>query len=223
MKPNLARRYVDIDLVGLSKQSSAIKKFFAGLGYIPRDKFNAMYGDRRLIFNDPEHQRRVDVFLDVFQMCHNLDLKDRLRLDGWTIPAADLLATKLQIIEINQKDYKDIVAILLDHEIGSSDANMINGEYLAKLCGGDWGIYKTFTTNLGKLSEAMSSIGLDEDRPVVEERIGKLSKMIEDEPKSLKWKLRARVGERTPWYNLPEADKEVIDSRMPGNEQPKAV
>jgi hypothetical protein len=222
-KPGLARRYVDIDLVGLSKQSSAIKKLFGGLGYIPRDKFNAMYGDRRLIFNDPEHERRVDVFLDVFQMCHSLELKNRLRLDGLAIPAADLLATKLQIIEINQKDYKDIFAILLDHEVGSADGDTINGQYLAKLCGGDWGIYKTLTTNLGKLSGAMASIDVAEGRPVVEQRIEKLSKMIEDEPKSLKWKLRARVGERTPWYNLPEADKEVIDSRMPGNEQPKAV
>ena len=221
-KPGLARKYVDIDLVGLSKQSSAIKKLFGGLGYIPRDKFNAMYGDRRLIFNDPEHERRVDVFLDVFQMCHNLELKDRLRLDGLAIPPADLLATKLQIVEINQKDYKDIFAILLDHEVGSSDGDTINGQYLAKLCGGDWGIYKTLTINLGKLAGAMASIDVAEGRPVVEERIGKLSKMIEDEPKSLKWKLRARVGERTPWYNLPEADKEVIDSRMPGPERPKA-
>jgi hypothetical protein len=215
-RPTLARRYVDIDLVGLSKQSSSIRHFFDKLGYIPRDRFNAMYGDRRLIFNDPEHQRRVDVFLDVFEMCHTLNLKDRLQLDGPTIPLADMLATKLQIVEVTQKDYKDMMAILLDHEVGSSDERMINGNYLAKLCGADWGIYKTMTMTLGRLSEVLPEFQLGEDGEVVETRIKALQEMIEDEPKSLKWKMRAKIGERTPWYRLPEADKEVVDSRMPG-------
>jgi hypothetical protein len=215
-RPTLARRYVDIDLVGLSKQSAPIRHFFDKLGYISRDRFNAMYGDRRLIFNDPEHQRRVDVFLDVFEMCHTLNLKDRLQLDGLTIPVADMLATKLQIVEVTQKDYKDMMAILLDHEVGSSDDKMINGEYLAKLCGADWGIYKTMTMNLGRISKVLPEFQLGDDGEVVEKRVSTLHRMIEEEPKSLKWKMRARIGERTPWYRLPEADKEVVDSRMPG-------
>ena len=215
-RPTLTRQYVDIDLVGLSKQSASIRHFFDQLGYTPRDRFNAMYGDRRLIFNDSEHQRRVDVFLDVFEMCHTLNLKDRLQLDGLTIPLADMLATKLQIVEVTQKDYKDMMAILLDNEIGNSDDRMINGGYLAKLCGGDWGIYKTMTMTLGRLSNAVPEFQLGDDGVVVETRIKALLKMIEDEPKSLKWKMRAKIGERTPWYRLPEADKEVVDSRMPG-------
>ena len=217
-RPTLGRRYVDIDLVGLSKQSTPIRRFFSKLGYVPRDRFNAMYGDRRLIFNDTDHNRRVDVFLDVFEMCHTLNLKDRLQLDGLTIPIADMLATKLQIVEVTQKDYKDMMAILLDHEVGSSDEGMINGDYLAKLCGGDWGIYKTMTLNLGRLSEVVPEFQLGQDGEVVKTRIKSLHKMIENEPKSLKWKMRARIGERTPWYRLPEADKEVVDSRMPGTE-----
>jgi hypothetical protein len=215
-RPTLERRYVDIDLVGFSKQSTPIRHFFSKLGYVPRDRFNAMYGDRRLIFNDAEHQRRVDIFLDVFEMCHTLNLKHRLQLDGITIPLADMLATKLQIVEVTEKDYKDMMAIILDHEVGSSDDKMINGDYLAKLCGADWGIYKTMTMNLGRLTEVLNEFKLGEDGKVVETRVKALSKMIEDEPKSLKWKMRARIGERTPWYRLPEADKEVVDSRMPG-------
>ena len=38
--------------------------------------------------------------------------------------------------------------------------------------------------------------------------------MIEDAPKSMGWKMRARMGERVQWYELPEADKEVVDSRV---------
>ncbi len=217
-RPNLARRYVDIDLVGFSKQSAAIKKLFAQMGYASRDRFNAMYGDRRLIFNDPEHQRRVDVFLDVFEMCHTLNLKERLLFDGWTIPPADMLATKLQIVEINPKDYKDLVAILIDHEVGSSDDGMINGKYLAKVCSADWGMYKTMTMNLERLAGSVPDFQLGEDERVVDVRIKRLQKLIRDEPKSLRWKMRARIGERAPWYQLPEADKEVVDSRMPGSE-----
>ncbi len=215
-RPTLARRYVDIDLVGLSKQSRVLRKLFEEMGYTPRGKFNAMYGDRRLIFNDAEHERRVDVFLDVFEMCHTLDLKSRLHVDGWTMPAADLLATKLQIVEINQKDYQDLVAILLDHEVGSSDREMINGDYLAKVCGGDWGIYKTIMMNLDRLATVVPDFQLGEVAGVVDSRIRSLREKIEAEPKSFRWKMRARIGERAPWYQLPEADKVVIDSRMPG-------
>ena len=221
-RPNLARRYIDIDLVGLSKQSPAIKKLFVQMGYAARDRFNAMYGDRRLIFNDQENQRRVDVFLDIFEMCHTLNLKERLLIEGSTIPPADILATKLQIVQIDPKDYKDLVAILLDHEVGSSDDGMINGKYLAKVCSADWGIYKTIMMNLGRLAGLMSDFQLGEDDGrMVEARIKNLGKMIEDEPKSLKWRMRARIGERVVWYRLPEADKEVVDSRMPGSEPVK--
>lgn len=214
-RPALVRRYVDIDVMGRSKQSDGIKKMFVDLGYTPRERFNAMYGDRRLIFNDADHNRRVDIFLDVFEMCHKFDMRDRLMMDGVTIPPADMLLTKLQVIEINEKDLKDLTCILLDYDVGVSDADMINGAYIAKMCGNDWGVYKTLTMNLEKLTAFVPGISLGEDASMVDTRIKTIRKMIEDEPKSLKWRIRARVGERAPWYILPEADKEIIDSRMP--------
>jgi hypothetical protein len=168
-----------------------------------------------LIFNDAEHQRRIDVFLDMFEMCHKFDMRDRLKLNGSTIPPADLLLTKLQVVEINEKDLKDLTCILLDHDIGDSDGDFVNGKYLSDLCANDWGVYKTLTTNLGKLSSTVPNFQLGEEEKVVDSRIKKLRKMIEDEPKSFRWKMRARVGERAVWYTLPEADKEVVDSRMP--------
>ena len=213
--PPLARTYVDIDVMGRSKQSEAIKKLFVDLDYTPRDRFNAMYGDRRLVFNDVDHGRRVDVFLDVFEMCHRFDMRSRLSLDGFTIPPADLLATKLQVVEINEKDLKDLASIFLDHDVGAADGEMINGAYLAKLCSNDWGVYKTLTINLDRLSSFVPQLLKDPEGTVVGARIQTLRKMIDDEPKALKWKLRARIGERAPWYVLPEADKEIVDSRMP--------
>jgi hypothetical protein len=219
---DLARKYLDLDFVGHSKQSGDIKKLFVELGYVPRDRFNAMQGDRRLIFNDLEHQRRVDIFLDVFEMCHKFNFKDRLTQDKYTLPLADLLMTKLQIVAINEKDYKDIVSLLLDHDIADTNTSeKIDGAYIASFCGQDWGICKTFTTNLNNVLTSIDTFSFagdmgNERKKIVIERVTKLIGMIEKEPKSFKWKLRARVGEKVPWYELPEADKQVVDSRISG-------
>jgi len=212
----LQRNYVDIDFMGHAKQSREVKRLFEELGYAPRERFNAMQGFRRLIFNDIAHQRRVDIFLDVFEMCHKFNFKDRLELDEFTITLADMLATKLQIVEINEKDIKDVLSMLIDHDLGNADSpEMINGAYLAKLCGDDWGIYKTFSTNIDRVISTIGSYGLEDgQRSLALERASKLKKMIEDAPKSFKWKMRAKVGEKVQWYELPEADKEVVDSRI---------
>ncbi len=208
----LQRDYADIDFMGFRKQSKEIRKFFTDLSYAPREVFNALNGDRRLIFQDLENQRRIDIFLDVFEMCHRFDFKDRLLLDKLTISLSDLLATKLQVVEVTEREYRDIIALVRDHEVGDSDApETINGQYLAQLCSDDWGIYKTFTVNLTNVLNALPQYGLEEkDREVVRMRLQALSERIESAPKSVRWKLRARVGERVQWYELPEGDKKIV-------------
>ena len=213
---SLGRKYADIDFMGLRKQSRDIKKLFVQLGYTPRDVFNALQGDKRLVFNDIEHERRIDIFLEVFEMCHKFNLKDRLQVDKITIPLADLLATKLQVVEITEREYKDIIALLHDHEIGDDDrSDMINGAYLARICADDWPIYKTLTTNISNVLSALSSYELDAAyRDVVRKRLQDLMNCIEKEPKTMRWRIRARVGEKIKWYELPEGDKEVVDSQL---------
>jgi len=215
----LARKYADIDFMGLRKESRGLKKLFIDLGYVPRDVFNALQGDTRLIFNDIENGRRIDIFLDVFEMCHRFDLRDRLLIDKYTIPLADLLATKLQVVEITEREYRDIIALFHDHDVGDSDApEIINGAYLARLCARDWGIYKTFTTTLSNVLSAVSQYQLDpEDQQIVRKRLQDLQTRIEKEPKTTRWKIRANVGEKVRWYELPEQDKEVVDSRIGAN------
>ncbi len=217
-KPPLSRRRVDIDVMGRRKDTAKINQLFKELGYKPRERFNALHGSR-LIFNDIRNQRRVDVFLDVFQMCHKFDFRDRLTLEPKTIPLSDLLSTKLQIVEINEKDVKDIYAVLLDHEVSEGEGpDRVDAGYLSKLCAEDWGVYKTFTMNLDKLVKYAESIGLDQEQNKrIADRAGKLKNSIEAAPKSMGWKMRAAVGERKRWYELPEADKEVVDSAMAGS------
>lgn len=216
----LQRRYVDIDFVGLRNQRREINELFNELGYTPRTTFNAMNGHTRLIFNDIANERRVDIFLNVFEMCHKLDFTDRLKLDTITLPLADLLLTKLQVYEITEREYKDVTALLKDHEVGESDDDreIINGKYIAKLCSQDWGLWKTVGLNLERITSAITTyLPNPEDQKLVQARIDRLKQLIEREPKSFAWKVRARVGEKKRWYELPEADKEVIDSRPVGD------
>lgn len=202
----VARKYPDIDLVGYKKQSRQIREFFPKLGYSPHETFNALRGGSRLMFFDLPNQRRVDIFLDTFEMCHKIDLKDRLTLNPLTLTMADLLATKLQIFKTNEKDFKDITAILLDHEVTETDKpDDINGKRLAELCSHDWGIYKTFTLVLDKTATMLERFDLTpRDKEIVKERMKRISDLIEQEPKSMGWKTRARVGEKIPWYKLPD-------------------
>lgn len=207
-KEPFRRSYTDVDFIGHARQSGEIKRVFAALGYVPRERFNAMHGSRRLGFVDPRDESRIDVFLDVFEMCHRLDLRERMEMDPQTITLADLLATKLQVIETNEKDFGDMFCLLLDHEVAATDReDMVNGAYLGRLCGEDWGIYKTFTMKLAVLGAVLDKWALDEVQSnVILERIGKLEEAIEKSPKGIRWKMRSVIGERLRWYELPEED-----------------
>jgi hypothetical protein len=203
--PAIARKYPDIDLAGFKKQGRGIRKLFTELGYSPNDMFNAVRGGSRLMFFDLQNKRRVDLFLDSFEMCHKIDLRDRLTINPLTLPLADMLATKLQIFQTNEKDIKDIVTMLLDHEVETSDNAHINGSYLAKLCADDWGIYKTFTIVIGKALIITDKFDLTpSQKETVKARLKRLLDLMEAEPKSFGWNMRAKVGEKKAWYKLPE-------------------
>ncbi len=203
---SLSRKYGDIDLVGYKKQRLDIGKTLEDLGYKPNARFNAVHGFRRLLFVHPDETYDVDVFLDVFPMCHELDFTGRLELDTYTIPLADLLLSKLQVIELNEKDVRDTLTLLYDHEIGESkDREVLDIGYITSICGNDWGWYKTITTNLDEvLRLADQFLESDEMKEVTKKRLHQIRDAIETTPKSTKWKVRARIGERVRWYELPE-------------------
>ena len=206
---SLQRSYPDLDFFGKGKQGKEIRKLFLDLGYQPNQRFNALHGATRLIFEDSKNQRVADIFLDVFKMCHTLHLGDRLALDEYTIPISDLLLTKLQVVEINEKDIRDLIAILSDHEVVEyptpGDREVIDTRYISALCGDDWGLCKTLSLTLRKLLAFLSKYELDQDaKQLLENRINRLLLAIENVPKSLKWKLRDRVGEKKRWFDLPE-------------------
>ncbi|WXG44201.1 MAG: hypothetical protein WED04_09230 [Promethearchaeati archaeon SRVP18_Atabeyarchaeia-1] len=202
---NLIRDYADIDLVGHAKQDKSIKELFTGLGFEPNKRFNALHGKKRLQFSNTKEKIDVDIFLDVFQMCHKFDFKDRLELDSYTIPLADLLMTKLQVVQINEKDIRDIVVILKDHDYGSRDPDKIDLDYIAKLCSGDWGLWKTLSMNAEKISKMVADYGLsDDDTRRIKSKLASFLRRLEEEPKSMRWRMRAARGESSPWYETVE-------------------
>jgi hypothetical protein len=206
---SLQRAYPDLDFFGRGKQGREIRTLFTDLGYEPNQRFNALHGATRLIFEDAKNQRVVDIFLDVFRMCHTLHLGDRLTLDDYTIPISDLLLTKLQVVEINEKDIRDLIAILKDHDVvdqvAHGEKEVIDAGYISALCSDDWGLCKTISLTLRKLLIFLPKYELEpEAKQVLETRTNKLLRAIETVPKSFKWKLRDRVGARKRWYDLPE-------------------
>jgi len=203
----IPRALTDIDFVGYSKERNKITNLFSSLGYLPDEVFNMFHGSERLLYKKGEI--RVDIFLDKFSMCHQFDFRKRLKLDFPTLSVSDLLVTKLQIIQLNEKDLKDIIFLLNDHELSDTDDDRekINAKYIAKLCSNNWGIYKTFTMNIRKVLRYLEKY-LDQEsaqnKVNLENRCISLLEIIEKEPKSLAWKIRAIVGEKKRWYQLPE-------------------
>ena len=201
-KPPLKRKYGDLDYAIAKRDRQGVLKLFPALGYEANERFNLMQGDRRLYFFDATHGRQVDIFIDWFKMSHVIDLRDRLDCDGPCASPSDLLLSKLQIYEVNHKDLVDLTALLLDHKIAENDDDAIDPAYVAHVAAADWGMYRTLQQNIQKLRQAVDE--LDVDQELVKGRLDELWKAVETQPKSLKWKVRAQVGERISWYQLPE-------------------
>jgi len=201
----LQRKYADIDLVVKRDDGPRARSLLAALGYEADRSFNSLHGSRRLLFYDVANSRRLDVFVGVFRMCHELDLEARLKLLPLTLTPADLLLTKLQIVELNQKDLIDIVSLL--HICGVGDepgSDTIDLPRLAVVTGSDWGWYTTVSDNLGRVLPAAAELLIEVDAAVVAERLQAIQQSIQRAPNSLAWKLRSRVGRRLQWYELPD-------------------
>ena len=206
-----SREYRDLDFVVADSDRKKIEPFFQEMGYESNRRFNLLNGSKRQIYQDPNSERHVDVFIGQFEMCHKLPMHDRLQLDPVTVPLADLFLSKAQIVHLNHKDALDIASILLYNETGKDDAGRINLDYIAKLCGQDWGLYKTTSINLKRVEEVVGEKELnltEAERGVIRKRISEIKKALEAIPKSLAWQMRDKVGTRVRWYEeVEEVDR----------------
>jgi hypothetical protein len=225
----LQRPYQDLDYVVRRADAARWRDLLEANGYAADATFNALHGAQRLLHFDVVHERQLDTFVSSFAMCHSLDLEDRLPAGSMTLAPADLLLTKLQIFEVNDKDLIDSIALLLSHPVlnhpvfnhpgptnagpmhpgpshpGAADGPGIDAGRLAKVAGADWGWHTTLSDNLAKVAQRLPSAGLSEaDTQTVATRLAEISETLTAAPKSLKWRARAKIGRRVPWYDLPE-------------------
>jgi predicted regulator of Ras-like GTPase activity (Roadblock/LC7/MglB family) len=196
---------LDLDLAAYGRQRGQLDEIMEDLGYEPYRRFNALHGQRRLKYSQREEGIELDVFVDTFHMCHRLPFVNRLELTDLTIPLADLLLSKLQIVQLDEKDLRDIYAIMCDHELGHvGDVDKVDADYVVSICGDDWGWYKTVSINLEKSIDLVGDFLSESEKEVFTSRARRLLEIIEASPKSLRWQARARVGEARRWYDLPE-------------------
>ena len=200
------RVFTDIDYASYGKYRSKIVPFFEARGYELERRAALLSGGARLIFFGGRVPM-IDVFFDTLNYNHPIDYRGRLEIHTHCVSLTDLLLQKLQIVQINDKDLKDALLLLLAAPLSDAEKNAINTRYVAKLFADDWGFYFTATTNLKRIAEATAGVeALAADQRVsIIEKIHRLLEFIEDAPKSGKWKGRAKIGTSKLWY------KEVSD------------
>jgi hypothetical protein len=201
------RPITDLDFVGYKKERKKIADLFGRLGYQGSEAFNLAHGDERLLYFGLEGKLKIDVWLEIFRMAHTFNFKDRLEVDYPTLPLADLVMTKLQIVELNEKDVRDLICLLTDHGLSEDDRDRekINVTRIADECKQQWGVYKTFTTNLSFIKQMTPKYAMDSAvAQRVQEQIDQILKAIEAAPKTFGWKMRAKIGESRPWYETPD-------------------
>jgi hypothetical protein len=209
----------DIDFATRTKDRKGLVELLIAEGYTPDKQYNALYGHKQLYFVDLAHQRPMDVLVDKLEMCHKFEFGDRLGVTSPTLPLAELLLSKLQVVKINRKDVLDALILLAEHPLATGDGTgdtgdgsaAINTTRIVDLTSNDWGWWRTITGNLEKLTAFLADdLKPDElvtGRPLRFDpaaQITALRAAIDVGSKSSRWKLRARVGDRVSWYELPE-------------------
>jgi hypothetical protein len=198
----MGRAYTDIDFAAYHRQFKEIQILMSGLGYQENKEVFIVSSGERAIFERAEIGIHLDVFYEKLAFCHVIYWNNRLEVDNPSIPLAEMLLEKMQIVEINEKDIIDTIMLLLEHPLGDKDLETINIKHVAELCRNDWGLWRTTTMNLEKVRQLAQGYAQlnDEQKAKIDTQVRTALASIEQEPKSLAWRLRARVGDRVKWY-----------------------
>lgn len=203
MHPGLERVCKDLDFAVGRKEAKGLTEVFDDCGFEANRHFNALHGETRLMFAAGDLQ--ADIFVHEFSQCHKLALEPRLRVIQETLPPADLLLMKLQVVEINEKDLQDLCVILLGAEVGDIDApKVICLSYITKLTAQDWGWFTTCMDTATKLRAYVTAHLTEAEQAIVVSKLTQIEDAMARAPKSVKWKLRNTVGRKVLWYQLPE-------------------
>lgn len=203
----------DIDLATNLAGRRGVAELLEGEGYTPDRRFNGANGHKQLYFVDVSRSRPIDVLIDRMEMCHTFVFSDDLGGAGPTLPIADLLLSKLQIVRINRKDILDALILLSEFPLDDQAGNGIETSRVLRHTSSDWGWWRTATGNLSLLAEFLereaTTADLDLGRPLrfdAAAQVTALRRRIDDAPKTFQWRVRAKLGERIRWYQEPEEE-----------------
>lgn len=196
------REFHDLDFAGYRRAARRIQEVLSGLGYVEDREVAVVSEGARAIYRHGDNGLHVDVFFDRLDFCHVIALAGRLEVDDATLPLAELLLGKLQIVRIAEKDLLDAGVLLLEHDFSEDDRGGINLPHLARMGAEDWGLWRTVSMNLDKLERFVAGYKTLDAWQVtrLREQITVLANRFEREPKPLGWRLRAKVGDRVKWY-----------------------
>jgi hypothetical protein len=238
------REYSDIDLVGLAREGGQIHELFTTLGYRENLHIAHATGNGQRQFFAPPQQAKagsyigrrahaltpaapsqlpsehVDVFLDAMRMDHDLDMRGRLNLDDYAVSAADIALSKLQIFNIDEKDVHDLVTLFKDVRLSEQDApGVLNLAHIVATCASDWGLYIDVMANIDLCLDNLITYGLSgNEYHRVEHGLVQLQELMNEESKTLRWRLRARIGRRMAWRSeVDETGRAPLD-RPPATE-----
>lgn len=193
------RAIADLDLIVAAGTQRPVASLLVAAGYQPETRFNALHGHSRMLFYGPLSQ--VDILVGNFSMCHTIKLGPRLGLDEPTLTPTDLLLTKLQIVQLNAKDAEDIAALVREHPVQpgpvAAGGDAIDLAYLGRLVAGDWGLWRTLTGTLGRLRD-------EGYEPALASQLDQIGQHLHHVPKTSRFRMRARAGDRIPWYKEPD-------------------
>ena len=211
--PPRMRTGQDIDFGCLSRGRKETAAYLERNGCVPDRRFNNLNGDRQMYFTAPSG-RPIDVMVDRLTMCHVLDFRGGFGRLPLTLDAVDILLTKLQIVEINLKDVRDILQLLSGLPVraagdggGGQSQVVLDTRRFVELVAADWGWWRTVTGNLTKLPDLVDANPELVPAEAPHDPLAQASALADiatEAPKGLKWKLRANVGDRVRWYELPE-------------------
>jgi hypothetical protein len=194
------RAYGDVDVIVPRRGRSALAAVLGAPDFRPNAAFNAVQGETRLMFASAGGCK-VDVFVGSFEMAHRVPFPEASFAGAASAaPAAELLLTKLQLHALTAKDIGDVTGVLA-FLVPGADIDL--ARFAAPL-GGDWGIWRTVTGNLATVVGAAAGAAGGPHRDQVRAAADGLLAAADRVPKSLRWKARARIGERVPWYTEPE-------------------
>ena len=213
---------VDLDFATRGKDRGAFYELLAGEGYTADKRHNALFGGKQAYFVDVPRSRPVDVLVDSLEMCHRFEFADRLvEVDArrCRLPSSSCRSSRSSrsIARTCSTRWSCWPSTRSAQDDGAPDARTgqgaINVPRILSFTSNDWGWWRTVTGNLDTLDQYLAveltpeDLDLNNGRSVLFEpgaQVAALRTAIADAPKSTRWKLRARVGERQTWYQEPE-------------------